>query len=78
MEEELILEKPSKKHKAQAINFIEEVEKTDLDENIRFAGFGSLQKYKNNYEEWLEYIEEKENKKKYFGRSSSSKYIFYS
>ena len=63
MEEELILEKPSIKHKAQAINFIEEVEKTDLDENIRFAGFGGLQKYKNNYEEWLEYIEEKENKK---------------
>ena len=44
MEEELILEKPSIKHKAQAINFIEEVEKTDLDENIRFAGFGGLQK----------------------------------
>lgn len=57
MDDEIILVKPSIEHKKQAINFIEEVEKVDMDPDIRYAGFSGLQKYRNNYEEWLKYIE---------------------
>ena len=57
MEEELILVKPSMEHEKQAINFIDEVEKVDLDENIRYSGMSSLQEYKNNYGEWLNKLE---------------------
>ena len=28
-----------------------------MDPDIRYAGFSGLQKYRNNYEEWLKYIE---------------------
>ena len=37
MEEELILVKPSMEHEKQALNFMDEVEKVDLDENIRYS-----------------------------------------
>ena len=57
MDDEIILVKPSIEHKNQAINFIEEVEKADIDPDIRYAGFSGLQKYRNNYEEWLNEIE---------------------
>ena len=57
MDDEIILVKPSIEHKKQAINFIEEVEKADIDTDIRYAGFSGLQKYRNNYEEWLNEIE---------------------
>lgn len=56
MDEELILVIPSEEYEKQAINFIEEVDKVDLDENIRFSGFNSLEEYKHNYKEWLIYI----------------------
>lgn len=62
MEDELILVIPMKEHKLQAINLIEEVDKIDLDPNIRFSGFNSLENYKNNYEEWLDYIKRQLNK----------------
>lgn len=57
MDDELILVKPSIEYKKQAINFINEVELVDIDEKIRYAGFSRLQKYKDNYEEWLKEIE---------------------
>lgn len=57
MDDEIILVKPSIEHKNQAINFIEEVEKADIDPDIRYSGFSDLQRYKENYEEWLKYIE---------------------
>lgn len=60
--EELILVIPTKEYKDQAINLIEEVDKVDTDPNIRFSGFNDLEKYKNNYEEWLVYIENQLNK----------------
>lgn len=62
MEDELILVVPTKEYKEQAINLIEEVDKTDLDKNIRFSGFNDLENYKDNYEDWLEYIEKQLNK----------------
>ena len=52
MDDEIILVKPSIEHRNQSINFIEEVEKADIDQDIRYAGFSGLQKYRNNYEEW--------------------------
>lgn len=64
MEMEVMLVKPALEHKEQAIEFIEEVEKIDKDEKIRYSGFASLQKYKSNYEAWLENIEELEDKVK--------------
>lgn len=57
MIDEIILERPNIKHKEQAINFIEEVEKFEPNERIRYSGFSSLQDYKENYEDWLEKIE---------------------
>lgn len=57
MEDELTLVKPSMEYEEQAINFVEEVEKVDLDENIRFSGMSSLEEYKNNYNEWLDKLE---------------------
>jgi len=62
MEDELILVKPSKEYKNQAINLIDEVDKVDTDPNIRFSGFNSLEEYKENYEEWLTFIEKQLNK----------------
>lgn len=62
MEEELILINPSKEYKSQAIKLIEEVDKVDIDPNIRFSGFNSLEEYKENYEEWLNYIKLQLNK----------------
>ena len=62
MEEELILVVPSQEYKEQAINLIEEVDKVDIDPNIRFSGFNSLEEYKENYEEWLTYINNQLNK----------------
>ncbi len=62
MDNELILVKPTIEYKEQAINLIEEVEKDDIDENIRYSGFSSLQKYRNNYEQWLNEIEIYTNK----------------
>lgn len=63
MDDEIILVKPSIERKKQAINFIEEVEKADIDTDIRYAGFSGLQKYRNNYEEWLNEIERYSKKK---------------
>ncbi|MBR2743983.1 MAG: GNAT family N-acetyltransferase [Clostridia bacterium] len=57
MEDELILVKPSIEYEEQAINFINEVELVDTDEKIRYAGFSELQKYKDNYIEWLKKLE---------------------
>ena len=57
MEDELILVKPNIELKEQAINLIEEVEKFDIDEKVRYSGFSRLQEYKDNYEEWLERID---------------------
>lgn len=57
MIDEIILEKPSIRHKNQAIKFIDEVEQFETNERIRYSGFSSLQDYKENYEEWLEKIE---------------------
>ena len=51
MDDEIILVKPNIEHKKQAINFIEEVEKADIDPDIRYSGFSNLQRYKENYEE---------------------------
>ena len=62
MEEELILVKPSMEYENQALNFIEEVEKIDTDEKIRYSGFSNLQKHKNNYSKWLEELEIYRNK----------------
>lgn len=62
MEEELILVVPSIEYKNQAINLIEEVDKVDVDPNIRFSGFNSLEEYKENYEEWITYIKNQLNK----------------
>lgn len=56
-EEEIVFIKPSMEYEKQAINLIEEVEKVDTDEKIRYSGFSSLQDYKDNYEQWLEKIE---------------------
>lgn len=56
-DEELILIVPNKEYKTQAINLINEVSQNDLDPNIRFSGFNSLEEYKFNYIEWLDYIE---------------------
>ena len=47
MEDELILVKPSMEYKNQAMNFVDEVEKVDLDENIRFSGMNRLEQYKD-------------------------------
>ena len=55
--EELVLVKPSMEYEKQALNFIEEVEKIDTDEKIRYSGFSDLQKYRENYAEWLRHIE---------------------
>lgn len=60
--EELVLVVPNIEYKKQALNLIDEVEKNDLDHNIRFSGFNSLEEYKNNYEEWLKYIEKQLNR----------------
>ena len=57
MNDELILVRPTIEYKNQAINLINEVEKVDKDERIRYAGFSGLQKYKDNYEDWLKEIE---------------------
>lgn len=54
---EIILEKPSIKHKEQVIKFIEEVEQFEPNERVRYSGFSSLEDYKENYEEWLKKIE---------------------
>lgn len=54
MEEELILVKPSMEYEKQAINLIEEVEKFDKDEKIRYSGFSGLHKYKDDYKGWLD------------------------
>ena len=62
MKEELMLVIPTKEYEVQAINLIEEVDKTDLNKNIRFSGFNDLENFKNNYEEWLEYIKKQLNK----------------
>ena len=60
--EELVLVVPNIEYKKQALNLIDEVEKNDLEPNIRFSGFNSLEEYKNNYEEWLKYIEKQLNR----------------
>ena len=39
MDDELILVRPSMEYEKQAINLIEEVEKVDTDEKIRYSGF---------------------------------------
>lgn len=57
MEEELVLVKPSIEHKEQALNFIEEAERIDTDEKIRYSGFSSLEDFRDDYEGWLEHIE---------------------
>ena len=57
MKDEIILVKPAIEYKEQAINLIEEVEKVDTDEKIRYPGFSRLQEYKDNYEEWLKRID---------------------
>ena len=56
MEDDLILVIPTEEHEQQAINLIEEIDKVDLDNNIRFSGCNNLEKYTNNYKEWLLYI----------------------
>lgn len=63
-ENELVLVIPTKEYESQAINLIEEVDKTDLDPKIRFSGFNSLEEYKYNYEEWLTFIENQLDKEK--------------
>ena len=62
MEDELILVKPNIEYEEQAINLIKEVEKVDNDEKIRYSGFSNLQKYKDNYEEWIKELEIYSNK----------------
>ncbi|MBP3708038.1 MAG: GNAT family N-acetyltransferase [Clostridia bacterium] len=54
---EITLERPNINHKEQAIKFIEEVEKFEPNERVRYSGFSSLQDYKENYENWLKKIE---------------------
>ena len=56
MKDDIILVVPNKEYEKQAINLIDEVDKTDLDPNIRFSGFNDLEKYRDKYDEWLEYI----------------------
>lgn len=61
MKEDIMLVVPNKEHEKQAINLIDEVDKRDLDPNIRFSGFNSLENYRDNYEKWLEYINSQSN-----------------
>lgn len=51
MNEELILVVPTKEYELQAINLIDEVDKIDLDTNIRFSGCNDLENYKYDYDE---------------------------
>ncbi len=53
MQEDLILVIPNKEYEMQAIHLIDEVDKIDLDPNIRFSGFNDLEKYRTHYDEWL-------------------------
>ena len=61
--EDLMLVIPTKEYEKQAINLIEEVDKADLDKNIRFSGFNSLEDYKNkflpDYKEYLKVLLER-------------------
>lgn len=50
---ELILITPTAEYEQQAVNLIDEVSVTDLDDNLRFAGFAHLQEYRDKFEEWL-------------------------
>lgn len=54
---DLVLVSPTMEYEQQAISFIDEVLQTDLDENIRFAGFALLNAYRDNYGDWLKYLE---------------------
>lgn len=62
MENELILVKPCMEYEKQAINFIKEVEKVDLDENIKFSGMNRIEQYQNNYKDWLDKLEKHSKK----------------
>ena len=78
MEEELILVKPTMEYEQQAMNFIEEVERFDTDEKIRYSGFGSLQKYKDDYKAWLEINDELEDEKNAHNAGLVPQNIFFS
>ena len=54
---DLYLVAPSMKYEQQAINLIDEVSQTDFDPELRFAGFAHLQEYRNNFEKWLERLD---------------------
>ena len=53
MKNELILVTPTAEYEQQAINLIDEVSATDVDPNLRFAGFAHLQEYRDSFAEWL-------------------------
>lgn len=78
MEEEIILVKPTMEYKDQAINLIDEVEEVDLDEKIRYSGFASLEKYKDDYEGWLENITELEEREKAYEKGLVPQNVFFS
>ncbi len=56
--EKLRHEKPTKKHENKAIEFIEEFHENNSVKN----GSGGLQRYLNNYDEWLNKLENDENR----------------
>ena len=60
-DKELILVAPTMEYEQQAIQFIDEVDRVDLDPNNRFAGFAHLNEYRNNYADWLDYLERKQH-----------------
>ena len=54
---ELVLVTPSIEYKQQAIALIDEVSAIDLDPDFRFAGFAHLSDYRDNFEKWLERLQ---------------------
>lgn len=57
--DDLVLISPNIEYEQQAINLIDEVSATDMDENFRFAGFAHLEEYRDNFTKWLDYLHAK-------------------
>ena len=56
MDYDLILAVPTVEHEQQAINLIDEASATDIDPEMRFAGFANLAEYRDNYLGWLDLL----------------------
>lgn len=59
--EELVLIKANLEYKEQALAFLEEVRAVDAGTPWEYAGMSSLEKYPNNYEEWITLVEDYAN-----------------